>query len=78
MKSVGSYTAKGNHELKDFMHPQAIEERYERFSGTIRYVIPTTKLFPEDAIAAQGSVLKRIKAVDVFVPYANNEKSDDK
>ena len=34
-------------------------------------------MFPEDAIAAQGSVLKRIKAVDVFVPYANIEKSDD-
>ena len=53
LKSIGSYIA--NHELKDkdFMHPQAIEERYKRFGGIIQYVIPKSKLFLEDFLDAR-------------------------
>jgi len=77
LKSVGSHVAKVNPKLKDFMHPQAIEERYERFGGIIRYVIPISKMFLDNVKAEQDSVLKRTKAVDALVSYASIEKSDD-
>ena len=43
LKAVGNHIVKGNHALKEFMSPQAIEERYKRFGGIIRYVIPSSK-----------------------------------
>jgi len=77
LKSVGSHIAEGNSDLKDLMHPQAIEKRYKRFGGIIRYVIPTSEGFLNTVKAKQNSVLKVTTAVDAFAPYANIEKSDD-
>ena len=77
LKSVGSYIAKDNYQMKDFMGPQAIEKRYKRFGGIIRYVIPTSETFLERVTVKQDSVLKNAKTIDAFAPYANIEKSDD-
>ena len=76
LKLVGSHIAE-NFKVKDFMGPQAIEKRYKRFGGIIRYVIPKSEGFLNTVKAKQDSVFKRTKTIDVFAPYANIEKSDD-
>ena len=69
LKSVGSHVAKVNPKLKDFMHPQAIEERYERFGGIIQYVIPISKMFLDNVKAKQDSVLKRTRCISVICKH---------
>ena len=77
LETVGNHIVKGNHAPKEFMSPQAIEERYKRFGGIIRYVIPTSKRADEDRRIVQDDAINRTKAVDIFVPYTNIEKMDD-
>ena len=78
MLSVDSYIAKRNPEIKDIMYPSDIQENYKRFGGIIRYVIPKSKKFLSNVMAAQDSVLKRTKTVDAFAPFANIEKITEK
>ena len=68
LKSVGSHIAEDNSDLKDLMRPQAIEKRYKRFGGIIRYVIPKSEGFLNAVKAEQNSVLKGTTAVDAFAP----------
>ena len=78
LKAVGNHIVKGNHALKEFMSPQAIEERYKRFGGIMRCVIPSSERAFKSLKIAQDNAIKETKAVDIFAPYQNIEKRDDK
>ena len=74
LKAVGNHIVKGNHALKEIMSPQAIEERYKRFGGIIRYVIPSSERADKNSRIAQDNAIKTTKTVDIFAPYENIKK----
>ena len=57
---------------------EGIEERYRRFGGIIRYVIPSNEQALEDAKSSQEMVLANTKAVNTFIRGVDIEKRDDR
>ena len=55
--------------------PQAIEERYHRFGGIIRYILPHEERTIVEAKNQQLSVLSRTSLADVFASYRSIEKT---
>lgn len=79
LQTVGAYVAAHCDEsLKDFYAPEAIEERYDRFGGIFRYVIPGKKSLVEQAKKEQDDVIGNTKPEDSFEPSAGIEKRDDR
>ena len=78
LKAVGNRIVQNNPSLKEFMSPQAIEERYKRFGGIMRYVISNSKDADKSWRIAQDEAIKRTKAIDLFSLYVGIEKMDDK
>ena len=63
--------------LKKALMSEGIEERYNRFGGIIRYVIPSSEGALGDAKHNQDLVLGSTKAVDTFIRGVDIEKTDD-
>ena len=59
LKTVGNHIAENNPSLKEFMSPQAIEERYKRFGGIMRYVISNSKDADKSWRIAQDEAIKK-------------------
>jgi len=79
LQTVGAYVAaRCDESLKDFYAPEAIEERYDRFGGIFRYVIPEKKSDVEQAKKEQDNVIGNAKPEDSFEPGAGIEKRDDR
>lgn len=54
----------------------AIKERYDRFGGILRYVLPVKTETVKEAEQKQSSAISVTKPVNIFVPHANIEKVD--
>ena len=63
--------------LKSAVSPKKIEERYSRFGGIFRHVIPRSEEALEDAEREQRLVLARAKPTDTLIFGSNIEKRDD-
>jgi len=55
---------------------KAIEDRYKRFGGIFRYVLPSNKRTVLRAEADQTSAMNCTKLIDVFAPFRSIEKTD--
>ena len=64
-------------ELKDNFTPETNENRFDRFGGIFRYVIPLSKDAVFSAQRSQDSVLERAKPVHLFLLGNDYEKTDE-
>ena len=62
--------------LEDEFSEKAIEGRYQRFGGIMRYVLPLRKLGLLQAENDQDSELNCTSLADIFAPYRSIEKTD--
>ena len=79
LQSVGKYVCchlDSSNELIPELAPNKIEQRYKRFGGIFRYVLPSNKFAIEEAENNQESVLALTKVQDVFAPGISIEKAD--
>ena len=76
LQCVGNFYSNRCPNLEVDFTPQAIEERYRRFGGIIRYVLPNNKQRLAEAEHEQSSVLSRTNVADIFAPYKSIEKTD--
>lgn len=63
--------------LNNALKPEEVEERYRRFGGIFRYVIPANLEALENAKTRQTNVLSHIKPVDVLIRGDDIERRDD-
>ena len=64
-------------DMNDLLSPEQVKERYYRFGGIIRYVIPTNPAYLRDIKALQEQALFNRNTSDLFLPGASIEKTDD-
>ena len=77
LKVVGTDIRKHNPELKDLYSDENIKDRFTRFGGIFRHVLPVNKNVVEIFERQQKTVLHRMKISDVLVPDIDIEKRDD-
>ena len=63
--------------LSNALKPEEVEERYRRFGGIFRYVIPADSEALENAKIRQTNVLSHAKPVDVLIRGDDIERRDD-
>ena len=63
--------------VKDLLTPENIVNRYKRFGGIFRYVLPENANTVLQAELAQDIALHHTKPLDVYVPGGNIEKVDE-
>jgi hypothetical protein len=88
LQMVGAYIASHcNRNRGDFtpdaikeadLTPDAIEERFNRFGGIFRHVIPSSKMVVDQAERNQEMTLANAKAVHTFVMGTDIEKTDER
>ena len=79
LQAVGAYMYSKYHEkLEVDFSPEAISDRFEKFGGIFRYVLPCSKLSFEQAEGDQLAVLSHTTLMDAYAPYGNIEKTDDR
>uniref|UniRef100_A0A1X7SY62 Uncharacterized protein n=1 Tax=Amphimedon queenslandica TaxID=400682 RepID=A0A1X7SY62_AMPQE len=64
-------------DMKDLLSPEQVEERYYRYGGIIRYVIPSDPASLEDTELLQKDALSNRSTTDLFLPGASIEKRDE-
>ena len=75
LKAVGAHIR--HHSGQKLLDSDKIEERYHRFGGIFRHVIPVSSNAVVNAERLQAQVLGRTRPVDVFFKGTDIEKLDD-
>ena len=79
LQAVGAYMDSTYHEkLEVDFSPEAISDRFKRFGGIFRYVLPCSKLSLLQAKRDQLAVLSHTTLMDAYAPYGNIEKTDNR
>lgn len=79
LQAVGAYMDSKCHEkLEVDFSPEAISDRFKRFGGIFRYVLPCSRLSLLQAERDQLAVLNHTTLTDAYAPYRNIEKTDDR
>ena len=79
LQAVGAYMGSKYHEKLDVdFSPKAISDRFKRFGGIFRYVLPRSELSLLQAESDQLAVLSHTTLKDAYAPYENIEKTDDR
>ena len=70
LQAVGAYMDSKCHEkLEVDFSPKAISDRFKRFGGIFRYVLPCSKLSLLQAERDQLAVLNHTTLTDAYAPY---------
>ena len=79
LQAVGAYIDSKCHEkLEVDFSPMAVSDRFKRFGGIFRYVLPHSKLGLLQAERNQLAVLTDTSLSDAYARYTSIEKTDDR
>ena len=79
LQAVGAYMDSKYHEkLEVDFSPEAISDRFKRFGGIFRYILPCSRSSLLQAERDQLAVLSHTTLMDAYAPYGNIEKTDDR
>ena len=70
--------SKCHEKLEVDFSPKAVSDRFKRFGGIFRYVLPHSKLVLLQAERNQLAVLTDTNLSDAYAPYTSIEKTDDR
>jgi len=77
LQAVGAYMNSFSEKFEVDFSPKAILDRFKRFGGIFRYVLPSSKMALLQAERDQIAELNDTTLADAYAPYRNIEKTDN-